>query len=273
MKIIITALIAAVTPSYGAISFFDTEVAWLASAGASASDVSSQTYDTAATPAGTYTTAGGTGGTVEYALGITPSRDVFLSTDTNPSNNSNDFRTGTSGQGIYFNTARGTGSAGVDVATMTITQGNPAFSDVHSFSFNVHDMFDTASGVYGFKVEIQAVGMPSVTVFDTGNAIAGIGGDSSASVAYTGPGGSMGSIILGDDSNANVGEDGNFFGFTSTDAIASITLTKTTVSDGNDNWAFDEFNFVSTSPVPEPSSVLLAMLGSVFFLGLRKRNS
>ncbi|GEM_PF-4352535 len=245
--------------SAAVISFFDHETAWLATAGAVASDVSSQDYDSATVVDGTYTTSGGTGGAVNYTLATNPSRTVALSTN-------NDFETGTMGQGIFFNTLAGTGSASVDTATMTINTG-----DVFSFSFNVHDLFDTRTGTYGFKVEIKLVGEAIETVFDTGNAIAGIGGNSSASVAYTGPGGSTGSRILGDDSNADVGEDGAFFGFTSTSALESITLTKTTVDDRNDNWAFDEFNVVSTPAIPEPSSTTALLgLGSLALI-LRRR--
>lgn len=192
---------------------------------------------------GSYTTSGGTGGPVNYTLSTDPSRTVNLSVD-------DDFRTGTAGQGIAFTTLAGTGGSGVDTATTAINTG-----DVFSFSFNAHDLFDTENGIYEFKVDIQLVGGTTETVFDTGNAIAGLGENGfGAAVAYTVPNGSTGSRIVGDNSNVNVGEDGAFFGFTSTSAVESITLTKTTVEDFNDNWGFDQFNVVSTAAVPEPSS-------------------
>lgn len=247
------------TFSSAAISFFDNETDWLATAGATASDVSSQSYDAATVVDGIYMTSGGTGGSVNYTLTTNPSRTVAFST-------LDDFETGTAGQGIRFTNLAGTGDAGVDTATIGINAGI-----VFSFSFNLHDLFDTAGGEYGFKVDITIVGGGSETVFDTGNDIDGIGGNASASIAYTGPGGSIGSVILGDDSNLNVGEDGSFFGFTSTSAIETITLTKTTVNDGNDNWAFDEFNVISTAAIPEPSSIVLLGLGGLALIMRRRK--
>lgn len=259
--------VTAATFSSAAILMFDDEAVWLASVGAAASDVSSQTYDGATGGVdGTYTTSGGTGGVVEYVLATTAAQSVEFS-------NNADFLTGTTGQGIRFSTPSGSGSSGVDTVTMTMTAGNAMFDDVFAFSISVHDLFDTINGEYGFKIDIKLVGEASVTVFDTGNAIDGIGGNASASIAYTGPGGSSGSRILGDNSNANVGDDGAFFGFTSTTALESITLTKTTVDDGNDNWGFDEFNVVEIPAIPEPSTTLLTLVGGMYFLSRRSKSN
>lgn len=244
--------------SSAATFFYDNEAAWLTKAGALASDVSSQTYDSATVVDGSYTTSGGTGGSVGYTLATTATPSVALSA-------ANDFRTGTSGNGIRF-----TGGVGNDIVTLTVTSGT-----VYSFSFNIHDLFDTTNGTYGFKVEIQTLGGAFETVFDTGNSVAGIGGNSVNSVNYAlgdFTGTADGSRLFGDDTNPSIGEDGSFFGFATTTQLEAIRLTKSTTVNANDNWAYDEFNVVSTAAIPEPTSFALLGLSALGLMVRRKRH-